>query len=267
MTTKVEIVKAYGRYLESLANKNTNVFAAYDKMYRYINETVFTLDRNLYQVLLWDSIDKTLKEVKKKGLYFKSMDCEWNKTTVDLFFKYLDNLKKSNDGDESFKINFLRLFKLLRDEESPNVRLYCWSKYREYDQGRRLITSEKDRAYRLLHASTEEEVEAILNEVNNSSTAAQEETRFQDVPNIPPKHLFELFNPKTVDECDADLERLDRMVIDGNINKSQYGVIKDCLILPRRYRYSHGEVYTEPKKVDLNLKIHDATLEESLVLN
>ena len=263
---KLKVISTYARYINNL-DTATDVVECYEKMKQYLNKNCF--HTVLWRVLLFATINETIKLLKQKNFNFKASSDEWDSDGLSTFFQLLKLTKKYwvTQQEDSFIINQAKLLKLLLENlHSTYTELYCWGIFKQ-DLAMKLFVEDSKKAKELLNASTEEEVEVILNEANNSSTAAQEETRFKDVPNIPPKHLFELFNPKTVDECDADLERLEKMVIDGNINKSQYGVIKDILILPRRHRYSNGEVYTEPKNVDLKLKIHDATLEESLVLS
>lgn len=44
MRTKLEIVKSYGRYLESLKKENSNVIDEFGKMYSYIKNKVVDTD-------------------------------------------------------------------------------------------------------------------------------------------------------------------------------------------------------------------------------
>lgn len=164
MKTKVEIIKAYERYLSSLGQNKNEVFKNFDRMYQYLTNKVE--DDKLYQVLTVDCIYKTLKVVRDKQLRFKDGSCEWHKSSIDKAYQLIENIEKAvrHEDWDTYKINVFRLFKLAKEEESPNTRLFIYSKYQEIDEGYRFFKSEKERVSKLLKVETDEEAEKVLSE-------------------------------------------------------------------------------------------------------
>lgn len=166
MRTKLEIVKAYGRYLDSLKKENSNVIDEFGKMYSYINNKVVDTDERLWQVLFFDCPSRALQVARDRKVRFKSVGYEWNQYSIDRCYKLIDNIIKSYDTQDldTFRINVNRLFKLLSDDEEPNVTLYMWHTYGKTEAGRAVLSGERNRVNKLIRASTEEEVESILAE-------------------------------------------------------------------------------------------------------
>ena len=71
MKTKLEILKAYGRYLESLKKENSNVIDEFGKMYSYINKKVVDVDDGLWQVLFFDCPSRALQVARDRKVRFK----------------------------------------------------------------------------------------------------------------------------------------------------------------------------------------------------
>ena len=166
MRTKLEIVKAYGRYLDSLKKENSNVIDEFGKMYSYINKKVVDTDEGLWQVLFFDCPSRALQAARDRKVRFKSVGYEWNQYSIDRCYKLIDNIIKSYDTQDidTFRINVNRLFKLLSEDEEPNVTLYMWHTYGKTEAGRAVLSGERNRVNKLIRASTEEEVESILSE-------------------------------------------------------------------------------------------------------
>ena len=166
MRTKLEIVKAYGRYLESLKKENSNVIDEFGKMYSYINNKVVYTDEGLWQVLFFDCPSRALQVARDRKVRFKSVGYEWNQYSIDRCYKLIDNIIKSYDTQDldTFRINVNRLFKLLSEDEEPNVTLYMWHTYGKTEAGRAVLSGERNRVNKLIRASTEEEIESILAE-------------------------------------------------------------------------------------------------------
>lgn len=166
MRTRLEIVKAYGRYLESLKKQNSNVVAEFDKMYKYIINEVEKVDEKLWRTMCIDCPNKALQVAMQRKLRFKENGYDWNQYAVDKCFKLIDNINKADETNDldTYKINLYKLFKLLREDEAPNVILYMWYTYKKTDSGKVLLKSENEKVRKLLNASTEEEIEDILKE-------------------------------------------------------------------------------------------------------
>ena len=166
MRTKLEIVKAYGRYIESLKKENSNVIDEFGKMYSYINNKVVDTDEGLWQVLFFDFPSRALQVARDRKVRFKSVGYEWNQYSIDRCYKLIDNIIKSYDTQDldTFRINVNRLFKLLSEDEEPNVTLYMWHTYGKTEAGRAVLSGERNRVNKLIRASTEEEIESILAE-------------------------------------------------------------------------------------------------------
>lgn len=103
---------------------------------------------------------------RDRKVRFKSVGYEWNQYSIDRCYKLIDNIIKSYDTQDldTFRINVNRLFKLISEDEEPNVMLYMWHTYGKTEAGRAVLSGERNRVNKLIRASTEEEVESILAE-------------------------------------------------------------------------------------------------------
>ena len=167
MKTKLEIVKAYERFLKSLKKENSDIIGDFGKMYNYLNNEVSKIDVNLWQVLTFDCVGRTLQQARDRKLRFKTDDYDWNQYSVERCYKLIDNIIKADytQDRDSFNINVYRLFKLMtEEEEEPNVILYMWHTYSKTECGRIAVNGEKERVRKMLKASTEEELEKALAE-------------------------------------------------------------------------------------------------------
>lgn len=164
MRTNLEIIKAYGRYLENLKSENSPLFENYEKMYDYLRNKVE--DKELSFLLSVDCIEKTLKEADKRNIRFKSTDVDWNKNRINRFFNFKKALDKASNRYEhdkdAFSVCFARMFKFIEEEPLPNMQLYMWSKYRESEDGLRLLTHNKTIVRELLACSSEQDIDKII---------------------------------------------------------------------------------------------------------
>ena len=164
MRSKLEILRSYKNYLEALNARGSDVFKTYEKMYQYIENEAVKVDDELY-VILWASCaENALKVIRRRNLYFKE-GYGWSKRMIDDCMRFIDLLKECDgSGSSTWKINTYRLYKLFKRTTSPNLRLYLISKYgEELEEGNDFLENCDAKVSRLLEASTEEEIEEILN--------------------------------------------------------------------------------------------------------
>ncbi len=161
MTTKLQIVEAYKRYLDSLKNDESQVFENYKKMYDYCFNKV---EGELSLLLCLDCVEMTLKAIRERQIRFKSNGLLWDKSRIDRFFKFKDAVESADKrgDDEAFKVCIYRMFKCIKEEQAPNMQLYMWSKYRDVSCGFELLTRSRATVRELLKASTDEEIDEIL---------------------------------------------------------------------------------------------------------
>ena len=165
MKTNLELVGAYKRYVASLKEKRVDVIKNFDAMYKFIDQNS---EGEIYQVLMFDCIGKTLRTVKDKGIRLKDDALDWNADAVERCFEILDNIKKAKSAWDwdTYKINLYYLFKLAQTEESPHTRLYIYMKHQASSDGANLYKSNKDIVKDLFLAKTNEEIDEILNNLS-----------------------------------------------------------------------------------------------------
>lgn len=161
---KLEIIKSYSRYLNSLKEENSNIIGNFDKMYKYLNSKVSIIDKDLWQSLTFDCVYKTLTKAKERQVKYKSFDQDWNNYSIERCYQLIDNFQKAErtQDNEMFDINLYRLFKLLTNEELPNVVLFMWHTFSKTELGGELLKSEREKTNKLLKAQTEEEIDELL---------------------------------------------------------------------------------------------------------
>ena len=161
---KLEIIKSYTRYLNSLKEESSNIIRNFDKMYKYLNSKVSKIDKDLWQALTFDCVYKTLKIAKERQVKYKSFGQDWNNYSVERCYQLIDNFQKAErtQDNEMLNINLYRLFKLLANEELPNVVLFMWYTFSKTELGGELLKSEREKVNKLMKSQTEEEIDELL---------------------------------------------------------------------------------------------------------
>lgn len=163
------VVEQYKKYLQNIRKEETNVAESFGKLVNFLDQQCE--NEKLSMAIELDGIHKTLKEIRNRGIKLKEQG-DWSKITVNRCYELIKlmNTNFREGNKQAFSINFykfwdlatkqptnLRLFmhlmhennKYSRDEEDPSVR-------------ENLYKSEKERIKALFNASSNEEIEAIL---------------------------------------------------------------------------------------------------------
>lgn len=255
MKTKLEILGSYKNYLKAINTKGTDVFMAYEKMYRFIENEVSKVDEDLW-ILLWASCaENTLNVVTKKGLTFKGggwsqglvNDCKW------LLELLSECSKLGEQGSGKWKINTHRLYHLFKRATSPNLRLFLISLYREnLEEGYDFLTINSERLEKLLNCSTEEEIDQMLKGTDKKHSEVEIVAPSNAVEILPMEvltqvcDLYKHFNPKTLKEAAANIVELESLFNEGKLLRQAYDVVLDYLDCRMTY-YKNGGKYIEPK--------------------
>lgn len=251
----ITIMKAYKRYVESLETINSPLFTDYKRVFEYLYE----VDGDLTYYLFLDCICRTLKAIEKKQMHFKTSHMDWNKERVNEFFSLLNYTTKAyqRQDNEAFTVCFYKLFKCISEEELPNLQLYMFSKYNETEYGGKYLSSSSGIVKELLKCETEEEIDDCLKEYEEKKEEKVTPTygkRFSNY-SIPKVELFEMFNPKDLEETKECYAKLEEMADNCTISEEDYFYVKDILLSPRLTFYKRGGVYKEPSNSTNKLEL------------
>lgn len=167
MKSKQELIQGLANYKTTLQKPNAPIVENFGKMYHYlVHLKKQEIPTELWLVLVLECIREALTTAKRANIRFKDFSRNWSKDTVDKTVKHVSNIKSQlSEGDSNaYKVNMYRLFTLLFEEEGdPSTILYCWSLYDKIEDGNAFIRSGKDKFKQLLAASSDEEIDNILN--------------------------------------------------------------------------------------------------------
>lgn len=252
---KIKILEAYRRYCDKL-NTNSPIFEDFKRTFTYL---FYNVEENLSEILFTDCVVKTLKAVTQRQLSFKVSNSAWSKERVDTFYKSLDSTVRAykRQDNEAFAICFYKLFKCIIDEELPNLQLYMFSKYKETEFGEKYLCNSSGIVKELLKCESEEAIAACLKEFEKREerkTIPNSKRKFSNY-SVPKVELFELFNPKDLEETKECYAKLEEMADNCTISEEDYFYVKDILLSPRLTFYKRGGVYKEPSNSSNKLEL------------
>ena len=249
MIQRLTITQQYAKYLENIKScDDAQVISNFNKLESFLANLFNTQaeDEELLTHIKLDSINMTLKEIRKRSIKLKNAASYWDSKEIGRFFNLLDkanaiynNLKEHQEGssEEYIAVEGV-LINCINEQKDPSVKLYMYLKHEDSAEGRNLYKSSSNTAKQLIAASSEEEIDVILQEVNNpQQTKPNPSTRFKYASSIPKIKLFELFNPQTLEEAEQCYSKLEDMVDNGEINYEDYQYVKDILLSRNTQKY------------------------------
>lgn len=171
MKTNKTVVEQYKKYLQNIKLEQTDVVGSFGKLVNFLDQQCG--NNKLSMVIELDAIHKTLKQIRNRGIKLRDQG-EWSKITVnrcyDLIKLMNTNFREGNK--QAFTLNFYKFWELA-SKQPTNLRLFMHlvhenNKYNRNEEDpsakENLYKSEKEKVNKLFQASTEEEIESILEE-------------------------------------------------------------------------------------------------------
>lgn len=169
MSNKTTILEQYKKYLQTINTcENEQVPTNFIKFTKWLFNACYELDSRLWTVIKLDCIHRTIKLVNKRNIRLKEVSEDWSPIEVQECYDIINAITRAANEDPTSQEHMVltgKLFNLIDKEKDPSMQLYMYMQHEKSKYGYRLYREEKENVQKLLSATSEEEIDSIMQEV------------------------------------------------------------------------------------------------------